>query len=104
MLTLQLTYMSGGSSDGSFEKGIKMHDPLELHSFSTLFSFLSCFGQDNDSSLVFITIVVEYQNLTLWSHHCLTCSIVRMIGNLKAPSTKTYLSESSKSVIIFRQK
>lgn len=70
--TLWLAYKSGRSTDGSFKKGIKVHNPLVLRSCSTLFSFPSCFRQDNDSSLVFVIIVVEHQNLSLWPYHSLS--------------------------------
>ena len=74
MLALRLMYRTGGRTDGSLEKGIKVHNPLVLCSCSTLFSFLSCFGQDNDSSLLFVIIMVGNQNVSLWPYHRLKLS------------------------------
>lgn len=74
MLALRLTHKSGGRANGSVEKGIKVHNPLVLGSCSTPFSFLSCFGQDNDSSLLFVIIIVENQNGSLWPYHRLKLS------------------------------
>lgn len=52
------------------------------------------------SSSLQLTIIICHCGLTGTS----ICSTLRMMGNVKAPSTKTYISESSKFVIIFRQK
>lgn len=46
--------------------------PLCLYSFSTRFSFVLHLGKDKDSALVWVIIVAEHQNLSLWTHHSLT--------------------------------